>query len=245
MSGSGKPIYKRVLLKLSGEALMGDLPFGINPEVLARIAREIKQLTATGVQLGIVVGGGNIFRGVSTSAAGMERATADYMGMLATIMNAMALQDALESAGVAARVQSALLVQPAVESYVRARAINHLQKGRVVIFAAGTGNPFFTTDTAASLRGLEIGADVVIKATKVDGIYDQDPAKYPNAVRYQKLTYDEALEKRLGVMDAAAIAICRDNGMPLRVISMNEDGNLMRAILSETVGTLVVPGDAK
>lgn len=245
MGGAGKPIYNRVLLKLSGEALMGDHPFGINPEVLARIAREIKQLTTTGVQLGIVVGGGNIFRGVSTSAAGMERATADYMGMLATIMNAMALQDALENAGVAARVQSALLVQPAVESYVRARAINHLQKGRVVIFAAGTGNPFFTTDTAASLRGLEIGADVVIKATKVDGIYNRDPAKFPDAERYQKLTYDEALEKRLGVMDAAAIAICRDNGMPLRVISMNEDGNLMRAILSETVGTLVVPGDAK
>lgn len=245
MSSADKPIYQRVLLKLSGEALMGDHPFGINPEVLARIAREIKQLTETGVQLGIVVGGGNIFRGVSTSAAGMERATADYMGMLATIMNAMALQDALENAGVAARVQSALLVQPAVESYVRARAINHLQKGRVVIFAAGTGNPFFTTDTAASLRGLEIGADVVIKATKVDGIYSQDPAKFPEAKRYQKLTYDEALEKRLGVMDAAAIAICRDNGMPLRVISMNEDGNLMRAILSETVGTLVVPGDAK
>jgi len=245
VSSADKPIYQRVLLKLSGEALMGDHPFGINPEVLARIAREIKQLTETGVQLGIVVGGGNIFRGVSTSAAGMERATADYMGMLATIMNAMALQDALENAGVAARVQSALLVQPAVESYVRARAINHLQKGRVVIFAAGTGNPFFTTDTAASLRGLEIGADVVIKATKVDGIYSQDPAKFPDAKRYQKLTYDEALEKRLGVMDAAAIAICRDNGMPLRVISMNEDGNLMRAILSETVGTLVVPGDAK
>ena len=237
-------LYKRVLLKLSGEALMGDDSFGINRDVLDRIVAEIKQIVHAGIQLAIVVGGGNIFRGVSSSATGMDRANADYMGMLATVMNAMALQDALESAGVAARVQSALQVQPAVESYVRGRAMAHLQKGRVVIFAAGTGNPFFTTDTAASLRGLEIGADVVIKATKVDGVYDKDPVKYADAVRYERLSYDEVLEKRLGVMDAAAIAICRDNKMPLRVFSINKQGSLMHAMQDEKEGTLVLPGEA-
>ena len=237
-------LYKRVLLKLSGEALMGDDNFGINRNVLDRIVAEIKQIVGAGIELAIVVGGGNIFRGVSSSATGMDRANADYMGMLATVMNAMALQDALESAGVAARVQSALQVQPAVESYVRGRAMAHLQKGRVVIFAAGTGNPFFTTDTAASLRGLEIGADVVIKATKVDGVYDKDPVKYADAVRYERLSYDEVLEKRLGVMDAAAIAICRDNKMPLRVFSINKQGSLMNAMKDEKEGTLVLPGEA-
>lgn len=237
-------LYKRVLLKLSGEALMGDDNFGINRDVLDRIVAEIKQIVGAGIELAIVVGGGNIFRGVSSSATGMDRANADYMGMLATVMNAMALQDALESAGVAARVQSALQVQPAVESYVRGRAMAHLQKGRVVIFAAGTGNPFFTTDTAASLRGLEIGADVVIKATKVDGVYDKDPVKYADAVRYERLSYDEVLEKRLGVMDAAAIAICRDNKMPLRVFSINKQGSLMNAMKDEKEGTLVLPGEA-
>ena len=223
---------------------MGDDNFGINRDVLDRIVAEIKQIVGAGIELAIVVGGGNIFRGVSSSATGMDRANADYMGMLATVMNAMALQDALESAGVAARVQSALQVQPAVESYVRGRAMAHLQKGRVVIFAAGTGNPFFTTDTAASLRGLEIGADVVIKATKVDGVYDKDPVKYADAVRYERLSYDEVLEKRLGVMDAAAIAICRDNKMPLRVFSINKQGSLMNAMKDEKEGTLVLPGEA-
>lgn len=238
-------LYKRVLLKLSGEALMGDDNYGINRDVLERIVAEIKQVVEAGIELAIVVGGGNIFRGVSSSATGMDRANADYMGMLATVMNAMALQDALESAGVAARVQSALQVQPAVESYVRGRAMAHLQKGRVVIFAAGTGNPFFTTDTAASLRGLEIGADVVIKATKVDGVYDKDPVKHADAVRYDTLSYDEVLEKRLGVMDAAAIAICRDNKMPLRVFSINNKGSLMGAMQNEKEGTLVLPGDSR
>lgn len=245
MAAAGSVLYKRVLLKLSGEALMGNDSFGINPDVLGRIVGELKQVVDAGVELAIVVGGGNIFRGVSTSAKGMERANADYMGMLATVMNAMALQDALESAGVSARVLSALQVQPAVESYVRGRAIGHLQKGRVVIFAAGTGNPFFTTDTAASLRGLEIGADVVIKATKVDGVYDKDPVKYEDAHRYETLTYNEVLEKRLGVMDAAAIAVCRDNDMPLRVLSINESGSLMRAMSDIKEGTLVIPGEAK
>jgi len=238
-------LYKRVLLKLSGEALMGDDNFGINRDVLERIVTEIKEVVDAGIELAIVVGGGNIFRGVSSSANGMDRANADYMGMLATVMNAMALQDALETAGVTARVQSALQVQPAVESYVRGRAMAHLQKGRVVIFAAGTGNPFFTTDTAASLRGLEIGADVVIKATKVDGVYDKDPVKHADAVRYDTLSYDEVLEKRLGVMDAAAIAICRDNRMPIRVFSINKRGSLMGAMRDETEGTLVLPGESR
>ena len=224
---------------------MGDDSFGINQDVLQRIVGEIKQVVDAGIELAIVVGGGNIFRGVSSSANGMDRANADYMGMLATVMNSMALQDALENSGVSARIQSALQVQPAVESYVRGRAIGHLQKGRVVVFAAGTGNPFFTTDTAASLRGLEIDADVVIKATKVDGVYDKDPVKYTDAVRYSSLTYDEVLEKRLAVMDAAAIAICRDNGMPLRVFSINKNGSLMRAMTDESEGTLVIPGDKK
>jgi len=245
LAAAGSILYKRVLLKLSGEALMGDDSFGINRDVLARIVGELKQVVDAGIELAIVVGGGNIFRGVSTSARGMERANADYMGMLATVMNAMALQDALESAGVSARVLSALQIQPAVESYVRGRAIGHLHKGRVVIFAAGTGNPFFTTDTAASLRGLEIGADVVIKATKVDGVYDKDPVKHSDARRYETLTYNEVLEKRLGVMDAAAIAVCRDNEMPLRVLSINENGSLMRAMSDMKVGTLVIPGEAK
>ena len=224
---------------------MGDDNFGINRDVLEGIVAEIKQVVDAGIELAIVVGGGNIFRGVSSSATGMDRANADYMGMLATVMNAMALQDALESAGVAARVQSALQVQPAVESYVRGRAMAHLQKGRVVIFAAGTGNPFFTTDTAASLRGLEIGADVVIKATKVDGVYDKDPVKHADAVRYDTLSYDEVLEKRLGVMDAAAIAICRDNKMPIRVFSITKKGSLMSAMQDEKEGTLVLPGDSR
>ena len=237
--------FDRILLKLSGEALMGSLDYGTDADRVERIARQIAGVRDSGLEIAIVVGAGNIYRGLTGVAAGMDRATADYMGMLATVMNSMALQDALENNGVSARIQSALQVQPAVESYVRGRAIGHLQKGRVVVFAAGTGNPFFTTDTAASLRGLEIDADVVIKATKVDGVYDKDPVKYTDAVRYSSLTYDEVLEKRLAVMDAAAIAICRDNGMPLRVFSINKNGSLMRAMTDESEGTLVIPGDKK
>ena len=238
-SASGVPAYRRVLLKLSGEALMGSDAYGINRDVLVRIAAEIKSVAAIGVQLAIVIGGGNIFRGIAPSAQGMDRASADYMGMLATVMNSLALQDALEKQGVPVRVQSALRVDQVVEPYVRRRAIRHLEQGRVMIFAAGTGNPFFTTDTAASLRGAEIGADVVLKATKVDGVYDRDPVKHADARCYEAISYDEVLEKRLGVMDAASIALCRDQNLPVRVFSIHKPGNLMRACLGENVGTLV------
>jgi uridylate kinase len=240
---SAAPAYRRVLLKLSGEALMGNDAFGINREVLDRIVAELKSVVAAGVQLGIVVGGGNLFRGVSSGAQGMDRAQADYMGMLATVMNAIALQDALEKAGVPARVQSALRIDAVVEPYVRRRAIRLLERGFVVIFGAGTGNPFFTTDTAASLRGMEIGAEVVLKATKVDGVYDRDPKKFPDAKRYEEITYGEVLEKRLGVMDMASIALCRDQGMPLRVFSINKPGSLLRIVRGESEGTLVKAGD--
>ena len=233
---------KRVLLKLSGEALMGDDDFGINQDVLDRVALELKDVVSTKSQVAIVVGGGNIFRGMANMAKGMDRATADYMGMLATVMNSLALADALERNGVPARVLSGLRVDPVVEPYVRARALDHLECGKVVIFAAGTGNPFFTTDTAASLRALEIGADAVIKATKVDGVYDKDPVRHADAVRYDALSYDEVLEKRLGVMDATAIALCRDNNMPLRVINLNEAGSLKRVVQGEPIGTLVSAG---
>src|SRR3989338_3242273 len=222
MNASGVPAYRRVLLKLSGEALMGADAYGINRDVLARIAAEIKSVAAIGVQLAIVIGGGNIFRGVAPSAQGMDRASADYMGMLATVMNSLALQDALEKQGVPVRVDQV------VEPYVRRRAIRHLEQGRVVIFAAGTGNPFFTTDTAATLRGAEIGADVVLKATKVDGVYDRDPVKHADARRYETISYDEVLEKRLGVMDAASIVMCRDQNLTVRVFSIHKPGNLMR-----------------
>ena len=238
-SASGVPTYRRVLLKLSGEALMGSDAYGINPEVLRRIAAEIKSVAATGVQLAVVVGGGNIFRGIAPSAQGMDRASADYMGMLATVMNSLALQDALEKQGVPVRVQSALRIDQVVEPYVRRRAIRHLEEGRVLIFAAGTGNPFFTTDTAATLRGAEIGADIVLKATKVDGVYDRDPAKHADARRYETIGYDEILEKRLGVMDGASIALCRDQNLRIRVFSLHKPGNLMRVCLGENVGTLV------
>ncbi len=238
-SASGVPAYRRVLLKLSGEALMGADAYGINRDVLARIAAEIKSVAAIGVQLAIVIGGGNIFRGIAPSAQGMDRASADYMGMLATVMNSLALQDALEKQGVPVRVQSALRVDQVVEPYVRRRAIRHLEQGRVVIFAAGTGNPFFTTDTAATLRGAEIGADVVLKATKVDGVYDRDPVKHADATRYETISYDEVLEKRLGVMDAASIVMCRDQNLTVRVFSIHKPGNLMRVCLGENVGTLV------
>lgn len=247
MSGKVQPnaatAYRRILLKLSGEALMGDDAFGINRQVLARIVGEIRDVAASGVQLALVVGGGNFFRGVAPAAAGMDRATADYMGMLATVMNSLSLRDALERAGVAAVVLTALPIDAVAEAYSQRAALSHLESGRVVIFAAGTGNPFFTTDTAASLRGLEIGADVVLKATKVDGVYTKDPMRHPDAKRYDVLTYDEALEKRLGVMDATAIALCREQNMPLRVFSINVPGSLLRIVRGENEGTLVRRGD--
>jgi len=221
---------------------MGPDAYGINREVLERIAGEIKAVMDTGVQLALVIGGGNIFRGVAPAATGMDRVTADTMGMLATVINALAFQDALERHGVPVRVQSALLMDQ-VEPYVRRRALRHLEEGRVVIFAAGTGNPFFTTDTAASLRALEIGADVVLKATKVDGVYNKDPARHSDAQRYDKISYNEVLEKRLGVMDAASIALCRDQNLPLRVFNINKPGALLRLIQGEAEGTLVQNGD--
>jgi len=222
---------------------MGEDAFGINREVLARVVNEIRDVMATGVQLALVVGGGNFFRGVSVGAQGMDRAQADYMGMLATVMNALALQDAFEKGGMPTAVLSGLAVTGVVESYSRRAALAHLAAGRVLIFSGGTGNPFFTTDTAASLRGLEIGADVVLKATKVDGVYDSDPMKNKDAVRYERVTYDEALAKRLGVMDATALALCREQNLPLRVFSINKPGSLLRIVLGENEGTLVQRGD--
>ena len=231
--------YKRVLLKLSGEALMGDDAFGINRATIERMVAEIKEVVETGVEMAVVIGGGNIFRGMAGGAAGMDRATADYMGMLATIMNALALQDAMKHAGLEARVQSALRIDQVVEPYIRPRAMRHLSEGKIVIFAAGTGNPFFTTDTAAALRGVEIGAEVVLKATKVDGIYTADTKKDPNATRYSDITFDEAISKNLGVMDATAFALCRDQKMPIKVFSIFKEGGLMRVIKGEDEGTLV------
>jgi uridylate kinase len=239
-----KPVYKRILLKLSGEALMGDSEFGIDPKVIDRISDEIKELTGIGIEVALVIGGGNIFRGVSLSAAGMDRATADYMGMLATVINALAIQDGLERKGLYARVMSALHINEVAEDYIRRRAIRHLEKGRVTIFAAGTGSPFFTTDSAASLRGIEINADLVLKATKVDGVYSADPMKDKDAVLYSHLTYDEVLMKKLNVMDATAIALCRDYSMPVRVFNMNKEGSLMRIMLGEDEGTIVERGSA-
>jgi len=235
----GKPIYKRILLKLSGEALMGNAEFGIDPGVIDRMSVEVKGLVDSGIQVALVIGGGNIFRGVSLSASGMDRATADHMGMLATVINALAMQDGLERHGVYARVMSAIHINEIAEDYIRRRAIRHLEKGRVTIFAAGTGSPFFTTDSAASLRGIEINADVVLKATKVDGVYSADPMKDKNAVKYDRLTYDEVLMKKLNVMDATAIALCRDYNMPVRVFNMNSPGALMRAMYGEDEGTIV------
>lgn len=240
---SQRAAYRRILLKLSGEALMGEDAFGINRIVLDRVTHEIREVMATGVQLALVVGGGNFFRGVSVGAQGMDRARADYMGMLATVMNALALQDAFEKAGITTTIHSGLAVAGVVEGYSRDSAIAHLSTGRVVIFAGGTGNPFFTTDTAASLRGLEIGADVVLKATKVDGVYDRDPMKHKDAVRYERVSYDEALSKRLGVMDATALALCREQNLPLRVFNINKPGSLLRIVLGENEGTLVQRGD--
>ena len=233
------PAYGRVLLKLSGEALMGDDQYGIKREVIDRIVAEIGDVTRAGVEIAIVIGGGNIFRGVAPGAAGMDRATADYMGMLATIKNALALQDALRRAGVESRVQSALRIDQVAEPYIRGRALRHLEEGRVVIFAAGTGNPFFTTDTAAALRGREMGVDIVLKATKVDGVYTADPMQDRTAVRYKTLTFDEAIIKNLKVMDATALALCRDQKMLLKVFSIFVPGTLMRVVMGGDEGTLV------
>jgi uridylate kinase len=233
------PRFKRILLKLSGEALMGDGDYGIDPAVISRIASEIRDVTRMGVEVGIVIGGGNIFRGAGLAQGGMDRVTGDHMGMLATVMNALAMQDALEKQGVPARVMSALSIHQVCEDYIRRRAIRHLEKGRVVMFAAGTGNPFFTTDSAASLRAVEINADIVIKATKVDGVYSSDPVKHADAVRYDKLGYDEVLEKKLMVMDATAIVLCRDSDMPLRVFNIHNHGDLLRMMQGEPIGTVV------
>lgn len=244
MSDNNKPIYKRILLKLSGEALMGEEEFGIDPNVIDRISADISELTQNGIEVALVIGGGNIFRGVSLSAKGMDRATADYMGMLATVINALAIQDGLERQGLYARVMSAIHINEVAEDYIRRRAIRHLEKGRVTIFAAGTGSPFFTTDSAASLRGIEINADVVLKATKVDGVYSADPFKDKDAVRYSRLTYDDVLMKKLNVMDATAIALCRDYNMPVRVFNMNKPGSLMRIMHGDDEGTIVERGQA-
>jgi len=232
-------IYKRVLLKLSGEALMGDQEFGIDPKVIDRISGEILEMVQAGIQVALVIGGGNIFRGVSLSASGMDRATGDHMGMLATVINALAIQDGLERNGLHARVMSALTINQVAEDYIRRRAMRHLEKGRVIILAAGTGSPFFTTDSAASLRGIEIGADIVLKATKVDGVYSADPMLDKDAVLYDKLSYDDVLMKKLNVMDATAIALCRDYKMPVRVFNMNNSGSLMRIMRGESEGTIV------
>lgn len=234
-----KPVYKRILLKLSGEALMGEGQYGIDPQTIKRIAEEVEGLVNAGVEVGMVIGGGNIFRGAGLAEAGMERVTGDHMGMLATVMNALAMQDALENLGLYARVMSAIKINQICEDYIRRRAVRHLEKGRVVIFAAGTGNPFFTTDSAASLRAVEIGADLLIKATKVDGVYTADPVKDPTAKRYETLSFDEVLDQRLAVMDATAIVLCRDYKMPLCVLNINKPGTLMNAMLGNDEGTFV------
>ncbi len=237
---SDSPVqYRRVLLKLSGEALMGELDYGIEPKVIQRIAAEISTARNTGVEIALVVGGGNIFRGAGLARAGMDRVTGDYMGMLATVMNALAIQDALESLDVHARVMSALEINAVCEDYIRRRAIRHLEKGRIVILAAGTGNPFFTTDTAASLRAIEIGADVLLKATKVDGVYDADPATNPDAKRFDVVSYDQVIGDKLNVMDATAIVMCRDNHLPLRVFDLTRANALVHAMSGDEVGTLV------
>ncbi|MBI5919205.1 MAG: UMP kinase [Nitrosomonadales bacterium] len=233
------PAYKRILLKLSGEALMGDDSYGINRTVIERIVAEIAEVVALGVQVAVVIGGGNIFRGVAPAAAGMDRATADYMGMLATVMNAMALQDAMKRGGLECRVQSALNLEQVAEPFIRGKALRYLEEGTVVIFGAGTGNPFFTTDTAAALRGVEMSANVVIKATKVDGVYTADPKKDPTATRYEKLSFDEAIAKNLKVMDATALTLCRDQNLSIIVFSIFKHGALKRVVMGEDEGTLV------
>ena len=239
MNHNVKAAYSRILVKLSGEALMGEGDYGIDPVVIKRIAGELQEIVEMQVQLAIVIGGGNIFRGLAASAHGMDRASADYMGMLATVMNALAMQDALESLGLHARVMSAIRINEVCEDYIRRRAVRHLEKGRVTIFAAGTGNPFFTTDTAAALRAIEINADVLLKATKVNGVFSDDPLRNPQAQRYARLTFDKVLADRLNVMDATAIVMCRDNRLPLRVFNLNNPGDLTRIVRGEDVGTAV------
>ena len=237
-------IYKRVLLKLSGEALMGDLDFGIDANMLARVASEVAEVTRSGVQVALVIGGGNIFRGAGLVQSGINRVAGDHMGMLATVMNSLAMQDAIEKQGVECRVMSAVPMNRMCEEYVQRNAIDHLQNGRVVIFAAGTGNPYFTTDTAGCLRAIEIEADSILKATKVNGVYDSDPMKNPDAVRYESLTFTEVLEKNLGVMDMTAIVLCRENNMPLRIFNLNDAGALPAAIKDSSIGTTVVMGES-
>jgi uridylate kinase len=231
--------YRRILLKLSGEALMGRADYGIDPEVISRLAREIIEAQQGGAEIGLVIGGGNIFRGEGLAASGMDRVTGDHMGMLATVINALAMQDALEKQNARVRVMSAIKINEVCEDYIRRRAIRHLEKGRIVIFAAGTGNPFFTTDSAAALRAVEVGAELLLKATKVDGVYDSDPKSNPAAHRYEQLSYDDVIGRNLRVMDTAAIALCRDHDMPLRIYDMTRPGNLMRILQGEAVGTLV------
>ncbi len=238
MNAAERP-YKRVLVKLSGEALMGQGDYGIDPAVIKRIAGELHELTEMGTKVAVVIGGGNIFRGAGLARAGMDRVTGDHMGMLATVMNALAMQDALESLGLYVRVMSAIRINQVCEDYIRRRAVRHLEKDRVIIFAAGTGNPFFTTDTAAALRAIEIDADVLLKATKVNGVYSDDPLKNPKATRYPRLTYDKVLTDKLNVMDATAVVMCRDNRLPLRVFNLNNAGDLPRVVRGEDVGTLV------
>ena len=234
------PSYRRVLIKISGEALMGNIEFGIETSMMSRVAKEIAEVTEMGIEVALVIGGGNIFRGQGLAEAGIDRVTGDHMGMLATVMNSLAMQDALEKIGKQCRVMSAIRINRVCEEYVRRRAIRHLEKGRIVIFAAGTGNPFFTTDTAGCLRAVEVEADVMMKATKVDGVFDSDPAKNPEAKRYQTLTYAEAIENNLGVMDMTAIVLCRDNKLPLRVFNLNEQGALPAAMKDHSIGTTVV-----
>ena len=236
---SDQPKFHRIMLKLSGEALMGEADYGIDPKVIGRLANEIIEVQQAGVQIGVVIGGGNIFRGAGLAAAGMDRVTGDHMGMLATVMNALAMQDAIEKRGGYARVMSAIQIHDVAEDFIRRRAIRHIEKGRIALFAAGTGNPFFTTDSAAALRAVEMNVDLLLKATKVDGVYNADPAKHRDAKRFEQLSYDEVIERKLAVMDTAAIALCRDHGMPLRIYDMTVPGNLMRIMRGETVGTLV------
>jgi uridylate kinase len=238
-SNDPQPRHRRILVKLSGEALMGDTDFGIDPAFLKRLALDIRSVQELGIEIAVVIGGGNLFRGAGLARTGMDRVTGDHMGMLATVMNSLALQDSLESLGVSVRVMSAVRINEVCEDYIRRRAVRHLEKGRVTIFAAGTGNPFFTTDTAASLRAIEIEADLLLKATKVDGIYDSDPMQNAAATRYDRLTYDQVLDQRLNVMDATAIVLCREHRLPLRVFNLNDHGALVRAARGEDVGTLV------
>lgn len=236
---NAQPAHKRILLKLSGEALMGDDAFGINHATIMRMVEEVAEVTRLGVEVAVVIGGGNIFRGVAGGSVGMDRATADYMGMLATVMNALALADTMNKAGLVARVMSAIAIEQVVEPYVRPKALQYLEEGKVVIFAAGTGNPFFTTDTAAALRGAEMGVEVVLKATKVDGVYSADPKKDPNATRYHRISFDQAMAQNLGIMDATAFALCRDQKLPIKVFSIFKHGALHRVVMGEDEGTLV------